>query len=189
MSSAPAQFERPYNGRACLPSIQPKEIAMRLRLILLTMAFLAPATGVLAEEKMDISILPQACRAGMMSADDTMTGGGAANAGAADAAAAMPSPEAAKPSASVAATDASKETVAAVNGMHDPMLAAAKIADPDLAFNCGMLVHHHGAIDMARIELKYGKDPVSRKMAEMIIEAQTKEISDMAAHIEKMTKQ
>ena len=72
--------------------------------------------------------------------------------------------------------------------MHEPMKAAAKIADPDLAFNCGVLVPHRGAIDMARIELKYGKDPASRKMAEMIIDVRTKEITEMSPHIETMTR-
>jgi uncharacterized protein (DUF305 family) len=41
-----------------------------------------------------------------------------------------------------------------------------------------MVPHHQGAIDMAEIELKYGKDPDLRKMAEKIIHAQKEEIAD-----------
>ena len=39
---------------------------------------------------------------------------------------------------------------------------------------------------MARIELKYGTDADSRKMAEAIIAAQTREISEMSARIAKL---
>jgi uncharacterized protein (DUF305 family) len=84
------------------------------------------------------------------------------------------------------AVAAQTETMRALDRMHGPMMAAAAIADADLAFNCGMLAHHQGAIDMARIELKYGTDADSRKMAEAIIEAQTKEISEMSARIAKL---
>jgi uncharacterized protein (DUF305 family) len=32
-----------------------------------------------------------------------------------------------------------------------------------------MMPHHQGAIDMARAELLYGKDPVMRRLAEEIV--------------------
>jgi uncharacterized protein (DUF305 family) len=50
---------------------------------------------------------------------------------------------------------------------------------PDVAFICGMIAHHQGAIDMANVELKYGSDDWAKKMAEKVIKAQTKEIADM----------
>lgn len=161
---------------------------MRLRLVILTAAFALPAAGAFAQGATDtLSILPQACRAAMMSADHTMVSSSAD--ATANAPKTMPGMDATNQVQETATGDAQRETLDAVNRMHDPMMAAAKIADPDLAFNCGMLVHHQGAIDMARIELKYGKDDQSRKMAEMIIEAQTKEITEMSARIETMTKQ
>jgi uncharacterized protein (DUF305 family) len=46
-------------------------------------------------------------------------------------------------------------------------------ADHD--FVTGMLPHHQGAVDMARIELQYGRDPALRKLARDIIASQTKE--------------
>lgn len=55
------------------------------------------------------------------------------------------------------------------------------INDPDVAFVCMMIPHHQGAIDVAHVVLKYGKDAKTRKMAEGIIAAQEKEISEMKA--------
>ena len=50
---------------------------------------------------------------------------------------------------------------------------------PDVAFAAGMLPHHIGAVKMAEVELKYGKDPEMRKLAENIINAQQAEIEQM----------
>lgn len=57
--------------------------------------------------------------------------------------------------------------------------------DPDIAFMQGMVPHHQGAVDMAEIVLKYGKDPEARALAETIIESQVKEIEQMNAWLKK----
>lgn len=43
----------------------------------------------------------------------------------------------------------------------------------------GMIAHHQGAIEMAKVELEYGKDETIRKLAEEIIKAQEGEIRMM----------
>ena len=50
--------------------------------------------------------------------------------------------------------------------------------DPDVDFARMMIPHHQGAIDMAKVEIQYGKDPELRKMAEKIIKDQEKEIGE-----------
>ena len=84
--------------------------------------------------------------------------------------------------------DVQKGNMDAMMKMHGPMMKAAMIKDPDLAFNCGMIAHHQGAIAMSEVELKLGKDEKSKEMAQMIIDAQKKEIEEMTARVEALAK-
>ena len=53
-------------------------------------------------------------------------------------------------------------------------------ADPfDPEFLNLMIPHHEGAIGMAKVELEKGKDPELREIAQQIIDAQEREISEM----------
>lgn len=72
-----------------------------------------------------------------------------------------------------------REYLKAIDGMHGPMAKGIMDPDPDTAFVKGMIPHHMGAVEMAKIELLYGKDQELRTMAQDIIDAQQKEITFM----------
>lgn len=61
------------------------------------------------------------------------------------------------------------------------MMQMKMSGDPDSDFAGMMIAHHQGAIDMANIELKYGKNPELRKAAQKMIADQTQEIAQMQA--------
>ena len=73
-------------------------------------------------------------------------------------------------------TDMLKDYTKAMTSMHDEMMIGMGYNDPDTAFAKGMLGHHRGAIDMAKIQLKYGTDDAMRQLAQDIITAQQAEI-------------
>ncbi|HRI77365.1 MAG TPA: DUF305 domain-containing protein [Alphaproteobacteria bacterium] len=72
----------------------------------------------------------------------------------------------------------------AMEKMHHDM-AIAPTGDADIDFARGMIPHHQGAIDMAKIVLEKGKDAEIRKLAEDIIAAQEKEIAFLQGWLDK----
>lgn len=59
------------------------------------------------------------------------------------------------------------------------MHAPSYTGNSDVDFLAMMIPHHQGAVDMARLALIYGNDPLTRRLAEEIIASQTVEISAM----------
>ena len=76
------------------------------------------------------------------------------------------------------ANTASKASMNAMKKMHQDMMKPTT-GDPDRDFAMMMVPHHEGAIEMAKIELKYGNDPEMRRLAKKIIAAQDIEIQQM----------
>jgi uncharacterized protein (DUF305 family) len=72
-----------------------------------------------------------------------------------------------------------------MDAMHADMAAGMTAEDIDVAFVCGMIPHHQGAIDMAKAELAHGDDPWVKEMAQKVIDAQTLEIAEMKAWLAK----
>jgi uncharacterized protein (DUF305 family) len=58
----------------------------------------------------------------------------------------------------------------------------------DVDFARGMIPHHKGAVEMAKVVLQYGKDPQLRKLARDIIKAQDTEIAFMQRWLKKNVK-
>ena len=79
--------------------------------------------------------------------------------------------------------DAQKAYAAANDKMHSGMGKVAQ--DPDVAFMQGMIPHHMGAVEMAKVALKHGKDPEVRALAEKVIAAQEAEMREMQAWLDK----
>jgi len=75
--------------------------------------------------------------------------------------------------------DATHAFTEAHKNMMQSMEGMKLTGDADKDFAMMMIPHHQGAIAMAEIELKYGKDPGLRKMAEEMIAAQKKEIEEL----------
>ncbi|THK35696.1 DUF305 domain-containing protein [Ensifer sp. MPMI2T] len=76
-------------------------------------------------------------------------------------------------------TSPSSKAFAVANAKMHKDMDIVFTGNTDVDFVRGMIAHHQGAIDMAKIELEHGKDEEIRKLAENIIKAQEGEIKMM----------
>ena len=68
----------------------------------------------------------------------------------------------------------------------DRDMSIAHTGDPDRDFAAMMIPHHQGAIDMAKAELQFGRNPVLRRLAEGIIVEQQQEIELMRRELRRL---
>jgi uncharacterized protein (DUF305 family) len=83
-----------------------------------------------------------------------------------------------KLSKSLSKNSAVKDYIKANKIMHKGM-AITYSGDADVDFVAGMIPHHQGAVDMAEVILKYGKDEEMKALAQRIITWQKAEIGFM----------
>src|SRR5499427_440284 len=76
------------------------------------------------------------------------------------------------------------ELTASMDKMHMTMEAVKASGNSDVDFVLLMLPHHQAAIDMAKTQLLYGKDPQMRRLAQEIITDQQLEIELMQRWLE-----
>jgi uncharacterized protein (DUF305 family) len=84
--------------------------------------------------------------------------------------------------------DFQKDFMAGMQQMNPAMMQGMMKKDPDVAFVCGMIAHHMGAIQMSQVELKYGDNGEAKQRAQAIIDAQQREIAEMTQWLDKNAK-
>lgn len=80
------------------------------------------------------------------------------------------------------------EAMDGMKAMNMNMMQGMMKKDADVAFVCGMIAHHMGAISMAQVELKHGDNAEAKAKAQKIIDDQSKEIKELTAWVEKEVK-
>lgn len=99
-----------------------------------------------------------------------------------------PEPMSGMDHSTMSSADAPASTKAYEKAMAD-LMAGMKMpltGKPDVDFVQGMIPHHQGAIDMAKVALQYGKDAEVKTLAENVIKAQEGEIAVMKAWLGKI---
>lgn len=129
--------------------------------------------------------IPNACRRVWAAAAIGLTVGAAPAIAQSDKGAPHGHPGAMQPS--MDKNEAAKPGMSGTSGgdLHASMMTSMKgmqsmkaTGDTDRDFATMMKMHHQAAIDMAQVELKTGKDPKMKAMAQRIIAAQQKEIEE-----------
>jgi uncharacterized protein (DUF305 family) len=63
------------------------------------------------------------------------------------------------------------------DSMHSALMSP--VGGPDAVFAAAMSAHHQGAIGMANAELRYGRDPELRGLAQGMIATQQRQVQQM----------
>lgn len=77
-------------------------------------------------------------------------------------------------------TEADRAFAASETEMHR-LMAEASGGTIDESYIAKMIAHHQGAVAMAEVALRDSRDPEIRRMAQAVVDAQTREIAEMQA--------
>ena len=87
------------------------------------------------------------------------------------------------PARALVESDFEREMRAGMARMMDEMHAPGYSGNADADFLAMMIPHHAGAVEMARLVLQHGRDPLTRQLAAEIIASQVVEIDSMARRL------
>lgn len=82
-------------------------------------------------------------------------------------------------SAPASGATAGDQAFAASEAEMHRLMAAASGETVDQAYIAKMIAHHEGAVAMAQVALRDSRNPEIRRMAQAVIDAQTREIAEM----------
>lgn len=175
LAQAPADHQQHHPGGTASPQTQAQPQAP---------AAPAQSQGQMPMGQM-MQNLPEQCRAMMQNMPQNCMGmmqqmmqGGMMGGG-------MMQGQSATSSQAASPSEATKAYTTAMDKMHDPMMQGVQDPNPDVAFVKGMIPHHQGAIDMAKVVLQYGKDEQTKKWANDVIREQEREIKEMQDWLKK----
>ena len=83
--------------------------------------------------------------------------------------------------AAPASPTAGDQAFAASEAEMHRLMAAASGETVDQAYIAKMIAHHQGAVAMAEVAIRDSRDPEVRRMAQAVIDTQTREIAEMRA--------
>lgn len=97
---------------------------------------------------------------------------------------ASPAPVGAIPAAPAGYDGFIKEIHVGMEKMMQDMHADPPSGNPDIDFLVMMVPHHWGAVEMARLVLRHGRDPLVREIAQTILAGQQTEIQGMRGRLD-----
>lgn len=97
---------------------------------------------------------------------------------------ASPAPVGAIPAAPAGYDGFIQEMHVGMEKMMQDMHADPPSGNPDIDFLVMMVPHHWGAVEMARLVLRHGRDPLVREIAQTILAGQQTEIQGMRGRLE-----
>ena len=128
-----------------------------------------------------LSLMLAACDGGGDPVEQAMRETSAKNQAATVVEGAVSGPEDHTAHAATAGPTAGDQAFAASEAEMHRLMTAASGETVDQAYIAKMIAHHQGAVAMAEVALRDSRDPEIRRMAQAVVDTQTREIAEMRA--------